>query len=138
MPEPICALCKGQSWTERIIGDEVVSSRCVCFEKKLALSYLGPELARAPFRTSALYRPEIDPETKEVVGDRTLDDLFIKGTWAEAAQHLRWAVGAKHYDHPLFTFRMVNDEMLLRVYLGDFKYTARSRRIRDDIDTFNN
>lgn len=137
MPEPVCPLCKGLSWTETRIGDEIVPFRCACFKRRLALSFLGPELAKAPFLRSALYCPEIDAETNEVVGDRTLDDLFIKGTWGEVAQHLRWAVGAKHFDRPEFTFKMVTDEMLLRVYLGHYAYTHRSRNVRDTIETYN-
>jgi hypothetical protein len=73
-----------------------------------------------------------------MVGDLTLDNLFITGCWAEAAQHLRWAVGAKNYDDPSFTFKMVPDEMLLRVFLGDFSYKSRSVKVRDDIETYNN
>ena len=138
MPESVCLLCKGQSWTEQIVGTEVVPYRCICFKRRLALSFLGSELAKVPHRRSALYCVEKDSETGDLVGDRTLENLFIKGAWDEVSQHLRWAVGAKHYDSSAFTFKLVNDEMLLRVKLGDFSYGNRSKQVRDEIVTYNN
>jgi hypothetical protein len=133
----VCSLCNGRSWTREIIGSEVENFRCLCFKARLLNSYLGPELAKAPHRHSELYNLQIDPETNEEVGDRTLDDLFIKGEWSEVAQHIRWAVGVKHIADPKFSFRIVTDHLLLRVFVGDFAYRNRSQQVRDDIETFN-
>jgi hypothetical protein len=104
----------------------------------MMLQFLGSELARAKHHKSELFMPELDPETNQVIGDRTLDNLFIKGVWSEAAAHLRWALSGKKSVLPGFSFRMVNDEKLLRVWLGQFSYSNRSKKVRDDLATFNN
>lgn len=136
MTEP-CTACKGNSWIVQIEDNDLVPYRCECFKRKLARSFLGAELTKAPHRKSELYRLERHPETEEIIGDRTKDDLFIKGPWSEVSGHIRWAVGAKRHDDSVFTFRMVADEMLLRCYLGDFAYAHRAKQVRDEIDTFN-
>jgi hypothetical protein len=104
----------------------------------MLLSFLGPELARAKHRKSCLFMPTLDTETDQMIGDRTLDNLFIKGVWSEVTPHLRWALAGKRHVEPWFSFKIVNDEKLLRVYVGDFAYNKRSTKVRDDIETYNN
>lgn len=133
-----CSICNGALWLEEIKEGEIASRRCPCLKRRMLLDFLGPELASAKHRKSPLFSPALDVETKRTIGDRTLDNLFIKGSWVEAAQHIRWAVAAKKHCASGFSFRMVNDEKLLRVYLGDFAYSRRSSRVRDEIETYNN
>lgn len=134
----LCTRCNGAQWIEEIVDGEIEATRCRCLKLKMMLDWLGPELARAKHRKSELFLPELDPETSQIIGDRTQDDLFIKGVWSEAAQHLRWALSGKKALEPAFSFKMVNDEKLLRVYLGHFSYSNRSKKLRDDVETYNN
>ena len=134
----VCSACNGEQWLEEVRDGDVISRRCRCLERKMLLEFLGPELARTTHQRSPLFLPGFDVETGKVLGDRTVDNLFIKGTWARVAPHLRWALGGKRHVDPAFSFRMVNDEKVLRVYLGDFAYNRRSAKSRDDIETFNN
>jgi len=135
---PVCQLCNGTYWREEIRDGEIAPWPCACLRKEMMFRFLGPELARAKHRKSELFMPELDPETNQIIGDRTVDNLFIKGVWAEAAAHLRWALSGKKADTPGFSFRLVNDEKLLRVYLGQFSYSNRSKKVRDDLATYNN
>ena len=137
MAKPLCEICSGLSWTIEIQDNDLIPYRCQCFKRTLARSFLGSELTKAPHRKSDLYLLERHPETGEIIGDRTKDDLFIKGPWSEVSGHLRWAVGAKHHDDECFRYKMVGDEVLLRCYLGDFAYERRAKQVRDEIDTFN-
>lgn len=134
----VCSRCNGARYIEVVRDEEVRSSPCECLIRRMLLHFIGPELARAKHRKSALFMPTWDEETKETIGDRTLDNLFIKGAWPEVAAHLRWALAGKKHMSPGFTFRMVNDEKLVRVYVGDFAYSKRSTKVRDEIETYNN
>jgi len=115
----------------------VIPRRCICLEKQLLLNFLGPEIFNAKPISSPLYRPTLNPESNEIEGDRTEDNLFIQGPWKTVCQHLHWTLtGKRRFSHK-FHFKIVDDRSLLDVWLGNESYKAKSREVRDDIETHN-
>lgn len=140
MPEvnsAACPLCKGVQWLYDYNGEEVIPRRCVCLEKQLLLGFLGPEIFGSTPVRSPLYQPVVDPITGEVEGDRTEDNLFIKGSWQIVCRHLHWVLAGKRRFSPKFHFKIVSDVQLLSVWLGSEAYKQKPKEIRDDIETHN-
>jgi hypothetical protein len=131
-----CPLCKGAQWLYDYSEEEVIPRRCVCLEKQLLLSFLGPEIFGAKHIPSPLYQPTVS-DKGEVDGDRTEDNLFIKGSWQIVCRHLHWVLAGKRRFSPKFHFKIVSDVQLLSVWLGSEAYKQRSREIRDDVETHN-
>ena len=94
--------------------------------------HLGTEIALAPSLSapSPLFVAG-DPEPKV---DRTKENLFLKGFWPDLLPHLKAALVGKGL---FFQFKIVTDERLRTVYVGDDSYKARAKSKRDDIETHN-
>lgn len=131
-----CPFCKGAQWLYETDGEVLVPVRCRCLERKLLHDFLGPEIASAKKLESPLYRPTVN-EAGEVEGDRTEENLFLKGPWSLVCQHLRWVLSGKRLYSQGFRFKIVTNEKLFAVWIGNESYKSRSTEIRNDIETNN-
>ncbi len=127
MPEEVkddCPECLGTRW--RITGDK--AQPCVCLERNMLDTYLGPELSSAArIQTSPLYAIDTSFQGK-VTLDRTSENLYIKSRWHPLLPHLRLAVGHRHHLEQTFRHFILTDERILNVYVGNENYKARSGR----------
>jgi hypothetical protein len=120
-----------------IVGDEVRAKRCICLEKVLARRFLkNDEIFFAPLIKSELYQPGEDPDGNET-GDRTEEDLFLKGSWSLVCSHLRWCLLLKRKNYPEFTFKLVDDQRLIDVYVGNEAFKNKSESARESYETNN-
>ncbi len=127
-----CSKCNYTGFTH-VDGDEGRVTQCICSYAKTLKAYLGPEIASAPTMTrSPLY--ELAGKGLPPKVDRTGDNLFIKSYWSDLLPHLKWTLACKG---PMFRYRIVTDEKLKTVYLGNESYKTRSRDTRDDVVTYN-
>jgi hypothetical protein len=126
--EPTCPKCNGEKWTYSSQGEEVISIPCVCLERARLRSFLGETIFKAKHLRSELY-------TKE--RDATKENLFIKGTWSMACSHFRWVFSAKRAYSSGFNYRIVDDDKLIRTWLGAYAYKNRSKAERDNRETWN-
>lgn len=134
----VCPLCEGQHWKYDYTQGEVpVPIQCKCVSKAIWTSFMGTEIFRAKHVRSELYLPEKDPETQKVTGDRTRDNLFLKGTWDEVCRHLKWVLYLKKNHQPSFNYLIVEDQRLLSVWLGKESYNSRSKAEREERASFN-
>jgi hypothetical protein len=101
-------------------------------------SFLGLEIFTAKPIKSYLYRPTKNEETGEIEGDRTEENLLIKGSWSVVCQHLHWALSGKRRFSEHFDYKIVTDEKILSVWLGSESYKQRASDVRDEVETFNN
>jgi hypothetical protein len=114
-------------------GDDARVQQCLCAYAKTLKTYLGPEIAAAPTITrSPLYT--LGPKGESPAIDRTGENLFIKSYWTDLLPHLKWALACKG---PMFRFRVVTDEKLRTVWVGNESYKQRAKSERDDLMTFN-
>jgi len=91
--------------------------------------HLGNELAQVQHVTAS---PLYDP-TREV--DRTASNILISDCpWRNLLPHLKWALGMKGL---LFFFRIITDERLKNVWVGNEQYKSLSAEARDVVPTFN-
>jgi len=50
---------------------------------------------------------------------------------------MKWVLAAKYRQLPSFTFRVVDDDLMLSVWLGKKSYRSRASRVREDVETYN-
>lgn len=130
--DEVCPECKGTQWKQ--LGDK--AQPCICLKRQRLSGFLGPDLAGATKITEGpLYA--LDGHLNSVTRDRTTENLFIKATWPALLPHLRLAMGHRHYSDPSFRFGILTDERIVNVYVGNERYSSRSKAKRDDQDTFN-
>lgn len=114
------------------VGDEVQAQPCTCLDRKMVREYLGnDDIFLAKHVKSDLYQPDRDQDG-QVIGDRTVDDLFIKGRWGLVCRHLRWVLVIKHRFHPSFKFKLIDDRRLVDVYVGGEAYKNKAVSSRED------
>jgi len=135
MPEPpVCPICKSPDG-KIDVGDDADKKQCVCSFRVNIKKRLPPEIAEAaPINASPLMelgRPG------EVRADLTSENLFIKGYWSELSSHLLLVFTVKMLHNLLYQFQIITDARLRDVFVGSEAYTSRSRKKRDDIQTFN-
>lgn len=127
-----CSKCNYTGF-QYIEGDESRVVQCICSYAKTLKAYLGPEIASADTITrSPLY--ELAGKGEPPKADRTSDNLFVKSYWSDLLPHLKWTLACKG---PMFRYRIVTDEKLKTVFLGNESYKTRSRDTRDDVVTYN-
>lgn len=134
MPEekPVCARCNGKGFLP-VEGDDFTVQQCICAYSRALRAHLGVEIATAPLITkSPLFVAGDAGEPPKI--DRTKENLFIKGYWRDLLSHFKWALGCKG---PLFPFRLLTDEKLKVVWLGQESYAARAKSRRDEVVTYN-
>jgi hypothetical protein len=121
-----CTICKGAGFRP-LPDDDSTVRQCICAYARALKIHMGAEIAGADtIKASPLYLP------RKV--DRTNEDLFLTGTWPVVLSHLKWALAFKG---PQFSFRVVTDERLKTVWVGSEDYRARSKKTRDEQETFN-
>lgn len=114
--------------------DETTYRQCICSYARALKNHLGLEIASAKtLSDSPLLQLDADPQNPPVV-DKTKKDLFLKGWWRDLLPHFKWALGCQGLG---FYFNIVTDERLRTVYMGAESYSSRSRKKRDEIQTFN-
>lgn len=114
-------------------GDDSRVQQCLCSYAKTLKAYLGPEIASAPtITTSPLYQLGGKGEPPKV--DRTSENLFLKTYWSDLLPHLKWTLACKG---PMFRYRVVTDEKLKTVYVGNEAYSQRAKDVRNEVTTFN-
>lgn len=136
MPEPVvCPICKRSDG--KIEVDEHGSTKqCVCSFRADCRKRLPPEIAGAgPIKDSPLLKIG---GPGEVFSDLTSENLFIKSDWSDLAPHLLRVLTYKMLHNLMYPFQIIMDVQLKDVYVGSESYTARSRKKRDDITTYNN
>lgn len=127
-----CAKCNYTGYLH-VEGDDARVAQCICAYAKTLKAYLGPEIAAAPTITrSPLYTLGKRGEPPTI--DRTPDNLFIKSYWTDLLPHVKWALACKG---PLFRYRVVTDEKLRTVWVGNESYKQRAKSERDEVVTFN-
>jgi hypothetical protein len=135
MPESVvCPICKSLNG-KIAIGDEDDKKQCVCSFRSDYRKRLPPEIAEAaPILVSPLL--EIGGPG-EVRVDLTSENLFIKGYWSDLSPHLLLVFTYKMLNHLMYPFQIITDARLRDIYVGSEAYTSRSRKKRDDIQTYN-
>ncbi len=124
-----CPLCNGAEYT---LVEEGTQRQCLCAYARQLKSHLGPELALAPTpKRSPLY---VVNKKGAVTDDKTGSNLMITGHWEDIKSHLKWALGCKGTS---FRFRITNDERLKTIFVGAEAYTAKARKKREDVETYN-
>lgn len=135
----VCTRCNGKYWLydTSVEGDVPIPVPCVCLKVHFWASYLGADIFNSQAVVSHLYSPVVDPETLEISGDRTEDNLFIKGLWSDLKQHLKFVLFSKRKQFPNFTFEIIDDGLLVDVWLGRKAYNNHARQDRDSMVTYN-
>ncbi len=100
-------------------------------------AFLGPEIASARrIKGSPLFLSAKKGEPIQT--DRTKDNLYIQScTWPKLLPHLRRTLGCKRHRDDSFTYKVITDQRIKTVFVGDEQYTNRPQSVREDIPTFN-
>ncbi len=116
--------------------DENTDVFCQCFTVRLIAQKLGPELCavRSTLTGGPLYRRS--PEG-EVVLDGTTKNLFLRGRWLDLVPHLKQALSNRINLAPHFIHRIVTDERLKNIWVGNEAYQSKPKRKRDNAETYN-
>jgi hypothetical protein len=126
---PKCPKCNDRKWSYEVQGDDVIPVPCVCLQREKLRRFIGnQDIWRAKHIKSELLTDEIDATT---------ENLFIHGTWDMMCQHLRWVLSAKYLYFPGFSFRLTDDNHLIRIWLGEFAYKNRQQSAREDKTVWN-
>ncbi len=126
--KPLCLKCGG---TGKIQVDDLTVTQCICAFARAMKEHLGSEIALAPNIRDSLLFIAARPEPKV---DRTKDNLFLKGYWVDLLPHIKAALVGRGL---FFRFKVVTDEKLKTVWLGNESYTSRAKGKRDEIETNN-
>jgi hypothetical protein len=134
--KPVCMFntCDGSGFIE---VNEDTSARCRCSLVRALIRHLGPDIAAAPdINESPLYKvnPQAARAGESPLVDKTQSNLFLKGWWTDLLPHLKFVLIAKGIDFP---YRIVTDERLKTIYVGAEAYLSRSRKRREDGDSYN-
>jgi hypothetical protein len=128
---PMVPECKGRGFIP--VGGDTVK-QCPNLYARQLKQHLGLEVSRVQHVTSSpflkLGKPSEPPEV-----DLTDKNLFIKGCpWKNFLPHLKWVLGCKGL---LFFFRVVTDERLKNIYVGNEDFRSRPKSTRNDVQTYN-
>jgi hypothetical protein len=127
-----CAKCNYTGYLH-VEDDDTRVAQCLCAYAKKLKAYLGPEISAAPTITrSPLYALGARGEPPAI--DRMGDNLFIKSYWTDLLPHLKWALACRG---PMYRYRIVTDEKIRTVFVGNDSYRQRSKADRDEVVTFN-
>jgi hypothetical protein len=134
--EKVCPNCGGDGQIQS--EDGYSFSECKCAFLRRLRNWLGKEIATARTITeSPLYAPGATLNDKPLL-DRTVENLHIRGIWPDILSHLRWALACKGFDTSMvWRFKVVTDERLRSVWVGSEDYRNRSRKKRDEMETYN-
>lgn len=109
------------------------TDQCPNLWRRQMRAHLGQDIAAAErFRNSPLYYK--NPHTGRVT-DRTKRNLTISSVdWRGFLPHLKWALCAKGLN---FRFKIVTDERLINVFVGNESFMSRPKSTRQDLETVN-
>lgn len=124
-PCPICADAG------IVYVNEFDVASCSCQTAKIFKRHLGPEIASAD---TILNSPLFFVEEDEVKLDRSTENLLIKAPWRDLLSHLKWMLYCKGMR---YRFRIVTDEKIRTVFVGNERYGARPKSTREDVQTYN-
>lgn len=114
-------------------NDDTRVVQCICSYAKTLKAYLGTEIASAATITQSQFFTLAGKGQPPKV-DLTESNLFIRGYWSDLLPHLKWTLACKG---PMFRYRIVTDEKLKSVYVGNESYKHRAKDVRDEVETFN-
>jgi hypothetical protein len=92
--------------------------------------HLDPGISNIPYAkngTSPLFKMAGVGEPPEL--DRTGENLRLRIRWRKLLPHLKFALGCKG---PEFFFRIITDQQIKNVYVGNEHYHSRSKNRRDE------
>lgn len=128
---PDCKICAGQGL---IAVDDLNTRLCPCAYALAMVNHLGPEVAQAPNLTSSPLYVFAKTTGSPPEQDRTQENVFIRTGWLEFLPHLKFALFVKGLD---FRFKIITDEKIRTVFVGNESYVARPRAEREDHETYN-
>ena len=132
-----CPECNGRQWLYECKEDDeetLLAVPCICLQRELFRSFLikgsrgSRDIVNADHVKSPLYTSD---------RDGTQENLLLRCSWETACRHLKWALSAKYRQSNGFFFRVVDDDLLLQVWLGKKAYRARAAGVREDVESFN-
>lgn len=128
--DPKCPKCRGVSrWTYEEDDGYELAIPCVCIQRDKLRRYINNhDIWRSRLVKSGLLTDD---------RDATTENLFIAGTWDMMCQHLHWVLAFKFFGSPSFTFRLTDDNQLLRIWLGEYAYRNRPQASREDKTVWN-
>jgi hypothetical protein len=143
MPEPekrVCSICGGGGFLYHEETD--ISELCRCKIAEMMLRHLcqtcGDKLGMAIARATTITKSPLfvlpDKSGEPFILDRTTENLHIKCVWVDLLSHLKLCLWSKGL---ISRFRIVTDENIKSVFLGNESYKYRAKGKRDDIKTFN-
>lgn len=135
----VCQKCQGKYWRYEVpeTGEVPVPVPCVCLQGKRWAEFLGSDIFSAKAVASELYNPVTDPDTKEITGDRTEDNLFIKGPWSVVRCHFKFTLYSKKKQWPSFDYLRATDKDLLDVWFGRAAFSNKPKEYRESKATYN-
>jgi len=112
--------CDGEG---HIHTDEFTVRLCPRMKSKMGKEHLGPEIANVQHVTKS---PLLEPGARgePLALDRTGDNLHLRIRWHNLLPHLKLALGMKG---PNFPFRVVTDQEVKNVYVGNEHFKSRAK-----------
>lgn len=129
--QPECQYCNG---TGSISVNELTERFCECAYLRALMTHLGPEISHAPMLQDSPFFVDGENRKDPPLVDKTVRNLMIFGYWYDIIPHLKWCLVAKGLK---FYTKIVTDEKLKNVWLGNEKYSSKSRKNREEGVTYN-
>ncbi len=113
--------------------DALTVKRCPHYYALLLARHLGEEISSVKHaRETPLLQPA--PNGGKPLVDLTKQNIYIECRWRGLLPHLKTALA---FQGPEFPFRIVTDEKIKNVFVGNESYKNRQRDERDDIEVHN-
>jgi hypothetical protein len=115
--------------------DDLMVRVCPYMRARIIAKHLGAEIwnvKAVPNGSCPLL--EMGERGKPPVLDRTAENLHLRIRWPNLLPHLKFALGCKG---PNFPFRVITDQEIKNVYVGNEHYGVRAKSRRDDVETYN-
>jgi hypothetical protein len=114
-----CTVCKGEGLLR---VDDLTTRMCLCAYARALAAHLGPEISKATsLKVSPFYVRSEFPGAPPL-RDLTEENMFFRGTWDQLLPHFKYVLCLKGLD---YRFKIVTDERLKSVFVGDTGYKAR-------------
>jgi hypothetical protein len=126
-PTKTCAICNGAGKVR--VNDDTWKS-CWCSFSRMFSARVGIAIASSrTLDSSPLYAPATS--TTPAV-DLTKSNVYLTGWSQDIMAHVKFAMIAKYLEHDLhYYMRLVTDEQLKSVYLGEMSYKSKKSKDRD-------
>ncbi len=113
--------------------DALTVRRCPHYYSLLLARHLGDEISSVKHARETPLLQASKTGGKPVV-DMTKQNILIGGRWRGLLPHLKTALA---FQGPEFPFRIVTDEKIKNVFVGNESYKNRQRDERDDVEVNN-